>query len=333
MISLTESPSPPDIAAEARAARSSAAIFETSSAAKLVLTGPDAPQLVHNVCTNDVANLPLGAGLEAFFSDARAKALFRAQIYHVMLNGEHAFWLETAPGRGPALAAHLDRFLISEQVEIADVTADYAQFHLAGPNAKVLLDAALGEELPSLAEFAHVERTFGSDGTCNIRARSLLGITGYDIVCLKARGVGVWRMLTAAGVVPASAEAFEVLRIEAGTPSWGQDYDEKRFVMEVGHAARAVSYTKGCFPGQEPIVMSRDRAGRVNRHFIKLRSESTIAPGMKLMRDGVEVGIVTSAAMSDELGSVALGYVRWDASTAGTEYDAEGVKVVSAGSA
>ena len=221
MISLTESQSPQDIATEARAAGSSAAIFDTRFAAKLVLTGPDAPQLVHNVCTNDVANLPLGAGVEAFFSDARAKALFLAQIYHVMLNGDHAFWLETAPNRGPALAAHLDRFLISEQVEIADVTADYAQYHLAGPNAKAVLEAALGEKLPPLAEFAHVERTFGSDGTCNIRARSLLGIAGYDIVCLKARGAGVWRMLTAAGATPASAEAFEVFAHRSRHPGFG----------------------------------------------------------------------------------------------------------------
>lgn len=328
---LGDLPAPTDPVAEAHAARNSAALFDTSSAAKLVLTGPDAPQLVHNVCTNDVANLPLGAGVEAFFSDARAKALFLAQIYHVLRNGEHALWLETAPGRGPALAAHLDRFLISEQVEIADATADYAQFHLAGPHAESILEAALGDELPALAEFAHVERTFGRDGTCNIRARSLLGVPGYDIVCLAARGPGVRRMLAAAGAVGAGAEAYDMLRIEAGTPLWGQDYDEKRFVMEVGHAARAVSYTKGCFPGQEPIVMSRDRAGRVNRHFVKLRSESSIEPGTKLTQGGSEVGVVTSAAVSDTLGGVALGYVRWDASAAGAEYDAGGVRVVSAG--
>ena len=79
--------------------------------------------------------------------------------------------------------------------------------------------------------------------------------------------------------------------------------------------------------------MSRDRAGRVNRHFIKLRSESMIAPGAKLMHNGAEVGIVTSAAMLEELRGVALGYARWDASAVGTEYDAGGVKVISAGSA
>ena len=317
----------PDPAAGADAARASAALFDTSDAGKLVLTGPDAPRLVHNICTNDVLDLPLGAGVEAFFCDARAKALFLAQIYHLMWNGDHAFWLETAPGRAPALAAHLDRYLISEQVEIHDVTADYSQFHLAGPRAEAVVGAALGDALPDLPEFAHVERTFGQGGTCNIRARTLLGVPGYDIVCLRERAAGVWRMLSACGATPGGAAAFEELRIAAGTPAWGKDFDEKRFVMEVGRAARAVSYAKGCFPGQEPIVMSRDRAGRVNRHFVKLRADGALPAGGKITRDGGEVGIVTSAA-----NGVALGYVRWDASAAGTEYDVGGSRAVSAGS-
>ena len=307
-------------------------LFDTSAAAKLVLTGPDAPRLVHNICTNDVQNLPLGGGCEAYFCDARAKALFVAWVYHVKLGADHALWLETTAGRGPELAKHLDRFLISEAVEIADVTADYAQFHLAGADAKAVLETALADDFPGLAPFQHVERTFGQAATCSVRARSLLGGPGYDLVCLTARADGVRRMLTAAGAAPGTAAEFEVRRIEAGTPVYGPDIDGSRFVMEVADAPRAVSYAKGCFPGQEPIVMARDRAGRVNRGFVRLRVEGAdaLVPGTKLVAGGAEVGVVTSAAVSPRVGSVAVGYARWDHLAAGTVFDAAGRRAVVA---
>ena len=122
------------------AAISSAALFDTSAAGKLVLTGPDAPMFLNNLCTNDIANLPLGGGCEAYFCDPRAKVQFQAWIYHVRLgDGRHAMWVETTPGRNEELARYLDRYLISERVEIADRTAEFAQFHIAGPRAKAAM--------------------------------------------------------------------------------------------------------------------------------------------------------------------------------------------------
>lgn len=312
--------------AEYRAAETGAALFDTSHAAKLELTGPDAPQFLHNISTNDIKSLPLGGGCEAYFCDARARALFVAWVYHVRLaDARNALWVETTPGRGEALLRHLDRFLIAEAVEMSDVTARFAQLHVAGPNAKAVLEAALGDELPDLAEFLHMERTFGAHSTCSIRRRSPLGVPGYDLVCLNERAEGVWRMLTAAGATPAGLTAYETLRVEAGTPVYGVDIDETRFVMEVGNAPRAVSYAKGCFPGQEPIVMARDRAGRVNRSFLGLKSlGGDVSAGSKLAKDGQEVGLVTSAARSPRLGTpLALGYVHWKHVAPGTRLDAE----------
>ena len=99
-----------------------------------------------NLCTNDIKNLPLGGGCEAYFCDSRAKVQFAAWVYHVRLgDGRHAMWVETTPGRNAELVKYLDRYLISEQVEIADVTDEFAQFHLAGPKAAEVLAKALGE--------------------------------------------------------------------------------------------------------------------------------------------------------------------------------------------
>ncbi len=311
---------------EYHAATTTAAVFDYSHAAKLRVSGPDAPQFLHNISTNEIRSLPLGGGCETYFCDARAKALFVAWVYHIKTDGQHALWVETTPGRGAALLKHLDKYLIADAVELADVTAEFSQLHLAGPNAKAILDRALAESIPNLAEFQHMERTFGANATCNIRRHDRLGMTGYDIVFLPQRADGVRRMLMAAGAVSAEPDVFETLRIEAGTPVYGVDIDEMRFVMEVGRAPRAVSFEKGCFPGQEPIVMARDRAGRVNRQFLGLKVlEGRVIPaGAKLLRDGQEVGVVTSSTVSPRLGTpLALGYVHWMHVAPGTRLEVE----------
>jgi tRNA-modifying protein YgfZ len=106
-----------------------------------------------------------------------------------------------------------------------------------------------------------------------------------------------------------------------------------RFVMEVGHALRAVSYSKGCFPGQEPIVMARDRAGRVNRSFTGLKLSAQVEPGAKLMAAGQEVGLLTSVTHSPRLQSwLGMGYVHWKQVEPGTTLESDnGVTAVVLG--
>ncbi len=315
---------PPDYSA----ALTSAALFDTSTAGKLLLTGPDAPMFLSNLSTNDTANIPLGGGCEAYFCDSRAKVQFAAWIYHIRLGDyQNAMWVETTAGRDGELVKYLDRYLISEQVEIADVTERFGQMHLAGPKAAEVLAKTLGAAIPELPEFAHMERTFGANATCSVRRRDQLGMPGFDLVCLKERADGVRSLLEAAGAVPGTPETFETLRIEAGMPVFGSDIDANRFVMEVGRASRAVSYTKGCFLGQEPIVMARDRAGHVNRAFLGLKAleaAASIPPGSKLFHEGQEVGVVTSSCHSPRLGvPVMLGYLRWKHQEPGTRMEAE----------
>jgi folate-binding protein YgfZ len=311
---------------EYQAVRNRAGLFDTSSAAKLRLTGPDAPMFLSNLSTNDIKNLPLGGGCLTYFCDSRAKTLFQAWVYHILLaEGQHALWLETTPGRDEALAKYLDRYLISEAVEIEVVTGEFAQMHLAGPNAQEILQTALIDSVPHLGELQHMERTFGRESTCSIRRHDRLGCPGFDLVCRNERASGVWRMLVAAGATPAGQDAYECLRIEAGTPAYGVDIDETRFVVEIGNAADAISYSKGCYLGQEPIVMSRDRAGHAPRSFVGFRISSTDtlpSPGAAVMMGGEEIGILTSITKSPCSGEIlALGYVRWKHREPGTLCD------------
>jgi tRNA-modifying protein YgfZ len=298
---------------EYREALAGAVLFDRSSTGKVEVAGKDAPSFLHKLCTNDINGLPLGGGCEAYFCDHRAKVLAHVLVYHVLAVGRHAFWLDVTPGFNEKVLHHLDKHLISEAVELTDQTGRFAQLHLAGPKAKSVLEAALGEPVPDLAEFLHMERTFGSTATCSVRRHDPLGMTGFDLVCLNERGEGVWRMLKAAGAVPAGQAVWETLRIEAGTPVYGTDIGEDRFVMEVARAQRAVSYSKGCYLGQEPIVMARDRAGFVNRAFlgVKVLEGVPLSAGTKLVRDNTDVGLITSSVHSPRLNApLALGYIR-----------------------
>ena len=313
---------PPDYAATL----AGAGLFDTSAAVKLVLTGADARMFLGNLSTNDIKALPPGGGCETYFCNPQAKVQFQACVYRsVTGTGEDSLWLETTSGRNAALAQYLDRYLISERVEITDCTADFAQFHLAGPGAKAVLDRASADTLPELSEFAHTDRLLGTTA-CDIRRHDPLGVPGFDIACPISGADAVRDVLIAAGATPATAATYETLRVEAGTPLFGPDIDATRFVMEVGNAARAVSYTKGCYLGQEPIVMARDRAGHVNRAFcgLKVLAGDPLPPGSKVFRDGQDVGVATSSCHSPRLGvPVALGYLRWKHQEPGTRMEAE----------
>ena len=319
--------SKPEYPAEYRQTLEGASLFAQPGRGQIEVSGPEAPAFLHNLSTNDIESLPLGGGCEAYFCDPRAKAVGHAFIYHVMLEGgKHALWLDVEAGANEKLFKHLDRHLIAEKVELADRTAQFTQMHLAGPAAKAILEQALGDRLPDLAEFMHLERTFSLNATCHLRRRDPLGVPGYDVTCLNERAQGVRDLLVASGAKPAGPETFNLLRIEAGTPIHGFDIDETRFVMEAPRALRAVSYSKGCYLGQEPIVMARDRAGHVNRAFLGMRilEGGPLPKGAKLFRDGTEVGVTTSSVDSPRLGAaLALGYIRRGHQEPGTRLEAE----------
>jgi folate-binding protein YgfZ len=314
-----------DPAGEYRRARAGAGLLDVSPRGKVELTGPEAAQFLHNLCTNNVNDLALGAGCEAFLTTNKAKVVAPVDVYHVRLHdGRDALWLDTPPGLAEKVLKHLDHFLISEQVEFADRTREFAQMHLSGPQATAVLEKALVDDVPELGELQHMVRTFGADATCHVRRHDVLGMPGYDVVCLAARAANVWQLLVRAGAKPAGREAYEVLRVEAGTPAYGVDLDENTFAPEVGRTARAISYTKGCYLGQEPIVMARDR-GHVNRTLLGVKLPAgPVPPGSLLFRDGKEVGRVTSSVVSPRMGTtVGLAYVRRGNQDPGTVLEVE----------
>jgi folate-binding protein YgfZ len=301
-----------DSGAEYRRARSAAVLFDVSHRGKVELTGREAAMFLHNLCTNDITGMPVGAGCEAFLTTAKAKVVSYLCIFHLLLHdGSPALWLDVAPGTAEKVIQHLDHFVISEQVEFADRSREFAQMHLAGSEALHVLAKALVDDVPELQELQHMIRTFGSDATGHIRRHSPLGVPGYDVVCLRSRAETIWQLLVRAGAMPAGRAAWETLRVEAGTPAQGVDIDETTFAPEVGRTVQAICYTKGCYLGQEPIVMARDR-GQINRILLGVKLlDGTVPHNSLLFREAKEVGRVTSSVMSPRLGcAVGLAYVR-----------------------
>jgi folate-binding protein YgfZ len=220
-----------------------------------------------------------------------------------------------------AVLKHLDRYLISEQVELTDELSDFAQFHLAGPHAGRVLESACGGTLRSLSLFEHTcQQT--AEASCQIRRHDPLALPGFDIIVPSGQAGRAWRALIKEGAKPAGWLAYEIRRVEAGTPVYGVDIDENNLPQEVGRTEQAVSFTKGCYIGQETIARIRTY-GHVNRLLVGLRlSDCRAVPrGSKLMREGKEVGQVTSSVQSPRLGPIAMGYVRRGSQDSGTHLE------------
>ena len=298
-----------------------------------------------------MVNLPPGEGREGFAVTAKARVVAYFLVSHVNTPRGSTYWLNLPPGTAEKTIKHFDHFRISEQVEFADRTHDFSQFHVAGPRAEAVLERTDGTALPRLKELKQLDHFVLPLTPFIIRRRDLLGLPGFDMLCpTAALTEPVWeRMnptgatwtevlrnrLVEAGATPAGREAYEMLRIEAGTPEFGSEIDENTFVPEVGRAKEAICYTKGCYLGQEPIVMARDR-GQVNRTLLGLKITGDPATsGSLVYRDDKEIGRVTSSVQSPRLGAIALAYIRRGNQEPGTtvEVEAEGTRrpaVVSA---
>jgi folate-binding protein YgfZ len=316
-----------DPAAEYRQAREGAALFDLSHRGKVEVSGPEAVIFLHNLLTNDVKNLAYSHGCETFLCNVQARVLAYGLVYRLKVFDDAAFvsnhdalWLDVDPGVGDKVARHLDRHLISEQAEIADHTSSFAQLHLAGPKVASLLAQ---DGIKDLSPRELMQTGFGAD-TVQFRRNDRLGVPDYDIVCPAGVAEGLWNRFVERGARPAGLAAEEVLRVEAGTPVYGKDITENNLAPEVGRTQQAISYTKGCYLGQEPIVRLRD-LGHVNRVLTGLRVEGTEpVAGARLWRDGTEAGQVTSSVYSPALAMViALGYVRRGSIDPGTALEVE----------
>lgn len=287
-----------------------AVAFDLARHGLICCKGKESGQFLHNLCTNEVAKLPVGRSSEAFLTTAQAKVVDYVWILRV--NGsEPTFLLDAGENDGPRILKHLDRFLISEQLELVDLTEQMAHFHVAGPRSGQLLGTAIGCDLTPLQELDAMEVARGA-ARLHIWRRNRLGVLGYDLCWDRAESTAWTPVLKDLPVYSTDCAAFDCLRIEAGVPRFGVDVTEANLPQEVGRIEQSISFTKGCYIGQETVARVRS-FGHVNRTLrgLVLTEKKVLEPGAKLFRDGQEVGAITSCAISPRLDrAIALAYLR-----------------------
>ena len=245
--------------------------------------GPDATTFLQSLLSQDLDPVAVGGSAHALLLEPKGKLVvdLRAARVH-----EDEWWCVCEAGFGPVLAQGLQRFRIRVKVEIEDRSADVAAVALRGPDAIELHQKAL-EPAGSIA--------------VRVDWRDEPGI---EVLGEPAAIDAVVGQLVRAGAIEITEDAYETLRIEAGIPRQGFDIDETTIAQEAFLERDAVSFTKGCFLGQE-LVCRIDTRGHVNRLLRRLRADAPIVRGAAVVADGKEVGTVTSA-----VGSVALATVR-----------------------
>jgi tRNA-modifying protein YgfZ len=306
-------------------AREQAAVFDVSDRGAVELAGKDAVAFLHNLCSNNIKNLVPGYGCEFFLTTNKARYIAHGWAYRLSPEKPETLYLDVAPDAAGKVLKHLDRFIVSEQVELTDRTPQRSQFHVCGPLARATVERALAVPLADLKDLQFVTMPFGSASVRVVR-HDWLALPGYDLVCDRNAGAELAERLHGNGAAPLRTEAFEILRVEAGLPVEGAEVDENRFVVEVGRIRQAICYTKGCYLGQEPIVMARDR-GHVNRTLLglKVSGSAPVPHGVVVMHNGQEVGQVTSSAWSPRAQAVvALAYIKRASQEPGTPVEVLG---------
>jgi tRNA-modifying protein YgfZ len=268
-------------------------LIDLSDRAKLRVTGPDRIRFLNGQLTNDIANLQPGISVYACALSAKGKLcgnLLVTPLHDALLLDYESALRDSIPQR-------LEKYLIADEVELEDVTEQFALFHVVGVT---LPDAILPE------------------GTVTTSNR--FAIDGKDLLLPAELKNVAPKLVNETSLTDAELERF---RIEQGIPRWGFELSEEVIPNEAGLDERAISYTKGCYLGQE--IISRIKSlGHVNRHLrgVCLLKGSDLAPGDKLVtEDGKQIGTVTSTDRSERLGGwIGLAYFRRGFEAPGTVY-------------
>jgi folate-binding protein YgfZ len=266
--------------------------FATPGWSSVTIAGRDRHSFLQNFCTNDLKRVQQGDSCEAFVLKVKGKIVGHGLV---TCSEEELVFLG-APGQAPRLVEHLDRYVIREDVQLRDSTSE---------RCFVITAAAV--------DITHVSFSWNLIGT----EAALV----FEIATLEMPAF--FRLISERGIRPVGLPGFDAARIEAGVPLFGVDFDEYNLPQEVGRDRQAISFTKGCYLGQETVARI-DALGRVNQRIVGVRFFGDELPnaGAELSRAGAALGRVTSAVFSPKLAApLALAMMRRDACSLGTRLD------------
>jgi folate-binding protein YgfZ len=298
--------------AEQRALREGCGLLDRSERGKLALTGAGAVEFLNGQVTNELANLRSGEGRYAAFLTAKGKMLGDLRILAVGDDGDGVpaeLLLDTERSALQALFDMIRRFKVGYDVELHKRTLERGLLSLLGPAAQTTAGVEALSDAPE-----HTSMALEIDGAQVVAVRTDVGV---DLICDEADTPRLTAVLLARSALAISEQAAECLRVESGRPRFGVDIDDTTIPQEAGLNERAVSFTKGCYVGQETVARLHYR-GRPNRHLRGLLLSAAAATGEELRLGERSVGRVGSSAISPDFGPIALALVRREAEPGAT---------------
>jgi len=303
---------------EYRYARESVAVADKNYRAFFNFTGPDRARYLNAVLTNNIKDLQPGQGAISLLLNPQGQILAELDTYAMpdrMLVATYAMIRERT-------AATLDKFIIMDDVTLEDITDQLGVVSVEGPRSAQLIAALRAPALDLLPELGHAE-THVAGIPCRMVRRSPGGVPGAEFIASRADLPKLWQALLEAarplGGGPIGYEALNSLRLEEGIPWFGYDFDDKVIPHEAALEDSHISYTKGCYTGQEIVERVRSR-GHVNRRRVGVAFTGQAVPASKspLLAGSAEAGAVTRAGFSYALGRpIGMAYIRREHNSVG----------------
>lgn len=299
---------------EYQAALEQAVVMDRSHEGRFEITGRDRLDLLNRISTNDLITLEAGEGRPTLFTNAVARILDRATVYH---RGERTLVL-TEPGRGEALRRYLQRnIFFNDDAHLNDIASTTRQFVLHGPHADEIARAFA----PDLAPLHSTDIVIAGVPVIIARDKPISG-GHWRLIVANEGAPQVWAALLAHGAIPAGSLTYNLLRIRAGRPGVGHELSQDYIPLELG-LWDEVSFTKGCYTGQEIIARMESR-GRLAKTIVTLKLAAGVEAPAKISADGREVGTLTSSTQTPNGEQIGIGVVKVAQAQAGAHLLIEG---------
>jgi folate-binding protein YgfZ len=299
------------VSAEYEALYNRAAVFDRSHRGRVRINGPRATEMVTGLVTNDVAALVPGQGCYAAALTAKGKIVADVRVFVE----ESAVLVDAPPRAATAWAAMVRKFVNPRVAPHTDESASLRDIGIFGATARHVVGELTGVPAPALtalAPYAHMSvEVMG--WPVRIAKVPELEVEGFELLVPADAFTPLWAAAVTTGATPAGLEAWDIARVEAGRPEWGLDMDDNTIPQEANFdALHAISYTKGCYVGQETVARVHFR-GHVNKHLRGIRAaglDSIHTAATLHDESGTQVGDVRSAVRSPRLGAIALAMIR-----------------------
>jgi folate-binding protein YgfZ len=292
-----------------------AGLIDLSDRGRIRVSGSEAVMFLNGLITNDMKMLVKHRWMPAAFPTVQGRLIGAVRVIRA---ADPLFLIDTDGASRESVLNTISRFTMAGDFYVTDVTAQTSMLTVQGKQAAAISEKVLRAGLYDLPRYYVVDVVW-QNSTVTILRATHTGEDGFDIVVQADKAAELRQALEDAGAQFVDHDTFEILRVEAGIARHGRDMDETNIVTET-NLDDAVSFTKGCYTGQEIIVRIKHR-GHVAKKLTGLRfeTERPITPGAILKADGKEIGRVTSTVLSPKVGSIGLGYVRYEYLNAGTK--------------